>query len=266
MRALPLAIGCCAQAADLPAVASTPGLDYIELPVATALMGGDGAFDQLAGSLRRSRLGARAANVFLPATLKVVGPGSSTEMLAEYTSTALERAQTLGIELLVFGSGGSRMVPAGFSRERALDQLEAAVRVVDQVASLHGITVALEPLHSDETNLLNSVGESAAFVRDRRLDSVRLVADLWHMECEREDLDALADAGDLVAHAHVAAAERRAPGQGPDRIEEFLSRLQAIGYAGACSIECRWADMAAELPGAVARLRAAAAAAGWQVE
>src|SRR5260370_389961 len=174
-----------------------------------------------------------------------------------------ERACRLRISVLVFGSGASRAVPAGYSRERALKQFEDAVRIVSEQASARGLTLAVEPLSSRETNLLNSVGEAAEFLRHRSLDGVRLVADLWHMECEGEQLGVLDDVGDVIAHAHVAAAERRAAGQAEDRIEEFLTRLRHAGFAGACSIECRWLDLPAELPAAVARVRHAAAAAGW---
>jgi sugar phosphate isomerase/epimerase len=259
-----LSIGCCAGAADLAALEAVPGLDFIELPVARALMGGSAAeFDELAGRLERSPLGSRAVNVFLPAALKVVGPDARPDELADYAATALDRARRLGVEVLVFGSGASRMVPDGFPRDRALDQFEAAVRLVGEQASASGVTLALEPLHSEETNLIATLAEAASFLRDRRLDRVALVADLWHMECEGEALDVLDGLGDMVAHAHVAAAERLAPGRAPDRIEDFLRSLRQSGYDGACSVECRWSDLATEAPAAVARVREAAAAAGW---
>ncbi len=258
-----LAIGCCAGAPDLALIDRTPGLDFIELPVAQTLMGSTEDFEHLVAQLQRSTLIARAANVFLPATLKVVGPEARPDQLSAYASSALERACRLGISLLVFGSGASRFVPTGFSHEHALEQFEDAVRIVGEQASARGVTLAVEPLHSAETNLLNSVGEAAAFLRQRSLDGVRLVADLWHMECEGEELAALDDLGDVIAHAHVAAAERRAPGQATDRIEEFLMRLRHAGFGGVCSIECRWLDLPAELPAAVARVRHAATAAGW---
>jgi sugar phosphate isomerase/epimerase len=265
MNVASLSIGCCAAFSDLTVLEATLGVGFIELPVAKALMGSAGEFEQLVATMERSPLPARAANVFLPATLKVVGPDVRPDQLSAYATTALDRARRLGVGILVFGSGASRMVPAGFPRERALDQFEDAVRVVDEQATSRGVTLAVEPLHSDETNLLNSVGEAAAFLRHRRLDGVRLVADLWHMECEPEDLDVLDGLGALVAHTHVAAAERLAPGQAPDRIESFLRHLRQGGYEGACSIECSWSDLAAELPIAVERVCNAAAAAGWTI-
>ena len=257
-------IGCCADSGDIPALEKTPRLDFIELPVAKALTGSPEEFEQLAAVMEQSNLAARAVNVFLPATFKVVGPDVSADRLSDYAAATLDRARRLGVAVLVFGSGASRAVPAGFPRERAFDQFEEAVRVVNDLASSRGVTVGVEPLHSEETNLLNSVGEAAGFLRDRRLDGVRVVADLWHMQCEDEDLGVLDGLGDLIVHAHVAAAERLAPGQAEDRIEPFLGHLRQSGYRGACSIECKWSDLASELPGAVTRVREAAAAAGWQ--
>src|SRR5258708_26126886 len=210
-----LAVGCCAGSADLAALESTPGIDFIELPIVKSLMGSAGCFEQLARMIDRSSLAARAANVFLAATLKVVGPGVKPDELSAYATTALDRAHRLGVAVLVFGSGASRMVPEGFPRERAMDQFADAVRVVNEQASSHGVTLAVEPLHSKETNLLNSGDEAAAFLPYRRLGGVRLVADLWHMECESEDLNVLDGLGGVIAHAHVAAGERRAPGRGP---------------------------------------------------
>lgn len=258
-------IGCCAGADDLGVLEACAGLDYIELPVARSLTGNENEFESLAGRLRQSRLGAQVVNVFLPATLKVVGPDAKPEQLAEYAARTLARARSLGVSLLVFGSGAARRVPEGFPRASALDQFEEAVRVAHAEASKQGVTVALEPLHSEETNLLNTVREAAAYVHDRRLDGVRVVADLWHMECEGETLDVLDDLAEQIAHAHVAAAERRPPGQAPDHIESFLWRLRQSGFEGDCSIECNWTDLTRELPGAVARVRQAAAAAGWAV-
>jgi sugar phosphate isomerase/epimerase len=258
-----LVIGCCAALEGLPVLEAAPGLDYIELPVAKSLAGTAGEFEDHLVRMRSSNLTALAANVFLPGTLKVVGPEARPDELAQYAATALDRACQIGIALVVFGSGASRMVPSGYSRDRALEELEGAVRLVSDLASARGITLAVEPLHSEETNLINSVAEAVAFVRDRRLDGVRVVADIWHMEREGEQLDVLDDAGGLIAHAHVAADDRRAPGQAPDRIEDFLRHLGAAAYSGACSIECRWTDLARELPAAVARVHQAAEAAGW---
>ena len=88
-------VGCCAGAADLGLLEACDGLDYIELPVAKSLIGDEGEFEALADRLRASRLGVLAVNVFLPATLKVVGPEARLEDLGRYAAQALSRARVL---------------------------------------------------------------------------------------------------------------------------------------------------------------------------
>ncbi|HEX6349635.1 MAG TPA: TIM barrel protein [Candidatus Dormibacteraeota bacterium] len=263
MSSATLEIGCCAGAGDLAVLRETPGVDFVELPVARALMGEPADYGRLVERIGSLGLAVRAANILLPPELKVVGPEADHEQLAAYSATAFDRAARLGIQVIVFGSGRSRSVPPGFELDRALDQFEAAVRLVLGQAVRQGMTLAVEPLHSSETNLLTSLAQSASFLRERDLAGARLTADIWHMLCEGEDLSALAAAADLVAHAHVAAAERWAPGRAPDEIEAFLRCLHDAGYTGACSIECRWSDFPAEVGGAVARVREASVAAGW---
>src|SRR5260370_17096919 len=92
-----LAIGCWAGTSDLALLDTTLGLDFIELPVAKALMGSTDDFEQLVAQLHRSRLIARAANVLLPATLKVVGPETRPDALSAYASPALPRPPPLGL-------------------------------------------------------------------------------------------------------------------------------------------------------------------------
>ena len=62
-----------------------------------------------------------------------------------------------------------------------------------------------------------------------------------------------------------ADLDRHARQDALDRLPAFLGRLRAIGYEGACSIECVWKDFAAEAPAAVAHMRAVAEGAGWAV-
>src|SRR5258708_8778277 len=163
MTARKLPIGCCAGLAGLAVLQARQGLDFIELPVAKALIGGADEFEQLEAALQHSKLAARAVNVFLPATLKVVGPDVREDQLSHYASMALERARRLGVALLVFGSGASRMVPVGFSRDRALEQFADAVRLVKGRASRRSLTVAGEPLHAESTDILNRVAEARKF-------------------------------------------------------------------------------------------------------
>lgn len=261
-------LGCCISTEDQLAVLERAGADYCELPVARAIVPAENgaAFERLAGRLADSAVPARACNVFLPGDLRVVGPDVDAERLDRYVAEALARMVRLGVGVLVIGSGGARNVPDGFERGRALDQFERLLRDVSVRAGERGVTVVLEPLRPQETNLLNTVAESADFLRARDVGPARLLADLYHMREQDEPLSSLAEAADLLAHVHVAGVGRAAPGPDAADLEPFLRELHDVGYPGDCSIECRWEDFASQAPAAMDHLRAAARRAGWGEE
>jgi sugar phosphate isomerase/epimerase len=207
---------------------------------------------------------ALACNVFLPAKLKVVGPEVDADALAGYVETALARMERVGAGVLVVGSGGARAVPDGFDREGALEQFAGFLREVAVRAASHRVTVVLEPLRPQETNLLNTVAESAAFLRERDAGPARLLADLYHMREQGEAMDVLGQTVDLLAHVHVAGVGRGAPAPDAQDIEPFVRARRDAGYAGDCSIECSWKDFAAEAPGALDFMRSVVPAA-WEV-
>ena len=256
-------LGCCISGEDQ--LAALQGwADYCELPVARALMASDEAFERLEAGLAVSSVPARAGNVLLAGERKVVGPEVDSSGLRAYVARALARMERLGIRLLVVGSGAARSVADGFDRDRALGQFEAFLRDVAVRAAGHGVTVALEPLRSQETNLLCTVAESAAFLRERDVGPARLLADLYHMREQQEPLEVLAETVDLLAHVHVAGVARSRPAPDANDLEPFLRRLRQAGFAGDCSIECSWTDYAAEAPRALQHMRAVARRAGWQ--
>lgn len=253
-------LGCCIGD---PALADVirGAADYCELPVASLVMSDD--VEAVGRRLEEAGCSAIAANVFLPGELKIVGAEVDDARVDAYVAEAASRLERLGVRRLVFGSGRARAIPDGFERARALDQLEALVRRAAARMDQHGVTLVIEPLRAAESNVFNTVGEAAAFVRERGLAPARVLADLYHMREEGEGLDALPAAADLLAHTHVAGQERRPPGPGDDDVGGFLRRLHAMGYDGACSIECRWDDFGAQAPAALTYLREEATRAGF---
>ncbi len=254
-------VGCCIADAALLPVLEAARIDYCELPVAR-LAAPDADFDQLTRLLQESAVPPYACNVLLPGELAIVGPAVDEARIAAYLERAMQRLERLGTQVVVVGSGRSRTVPAGFNRRRAADQFEAFLRKASAVAGEHGVVLALEPLRAAETNLVNRVSEGEAFLRERDVDGVRLLADLYHMREEGESLDVLDGCADLLTHVHVAGAGRRPPGPADGDLAEFVTRLRAAGFDAGCSVECHWSDFASEAPGALAHLRAVVEAGG----
>ena len=238
--------GICAppeQAAALAAV----GYDYVEWPLSRTA--GTFSEDEYA-DLRRlaAHLPVRPEtwNVMLPARIMVVGPEADHPALRDYLQVAFARVAELHGVIVVFGSGASRRIPDGFARDVASAQFDAACGIAGEVAQRNGITIAIEPLNRSETNLVNSVAEGAGVVQRVDHSAVRLLSDLYHVTLERESLADTTAAGDVLAHVHVAAPDRRIPrpGHGEVELRDYFQALRAAGYDDRVSIEARWSEIA----------------------
>lgn len=254
-------LGCCVAPEQAATLAAACG-DFAELSVVRAVMGGDddavgAAFARTQEALKAAGLPVRAYNVLLPAELALVGPAAEPQWLDTYLRTAFGRVRQLGGRIVVVGSGQARAIPQGVRQDAGLDQLAATLARMAAVAAEYDLTLALEPLRAAESNVFNTVGESATFLRERGLGDVRLLADLYHMMEEGEPLSALDGCADLLVHVHIADSGRRPPGQGDYPLADFFHHLRESGYAGDCSIECRWADFAAEIGPSLAYARRA---------
>ena len=113
-------VGLCTDDLDK---AKKAGFDYVELPVRSFANLTDEEFANLVTRHKTAGVPTPVGNLFLPGDLKVVGPQIDQKAQMEYVTRAFDRAAKLGLKVIVFGSGGSRKVPDGFSKEEAGKQL-----------------------------------------------------------------------------------------------------------------------------------------------
>jgi sugar phosphate isomerase/epimerase len=259
-------IGLCASALSAQELLAAAPVDYLEEHVQNFLApeGPEDAFAERAARAMGARKPVLVANCFLPVELKCVGDAVDLPRICGWADTAFRRAQSAGIDLIVFGSGGARQLPAGLPQARGFTQFVELLRELAPIAGRHAVTLAVEPLNRFDCNFINTLAEGAETVRAVSHERVRLLVDLYHMLRNGEDPAAIVGAGPLVAHAHIAERETRsAPGVKGDDFRPFLRALRAAGYDRRLSFECSWGDLAAELPAAVAEVRSQLADAGY---
>ena len=247
---------CCGP--DMAATVAAAGFDYFEGTVAGVLQPreSEDAFTKFLVAVRTAGLPCAAVNCFVPGDLKITGPTADLAALEAYVRTACTRGQQVGVQTIVFGSGGARRIPDGFDPAAAHRQIVAFCRMLGPVAQAHGITIAVEPLNRAECNVLTSVRESAELVREVGHPHVRLLVDAYHF---LKDSDSLADvvaAGPLLVHAHVATlSSRLPPGAEPCDFAPFFKALLHGGFHGRMSIESNLPNPAESLPRALALLK-----------
>jgi len=150
--------------------------------------------------------------------------------------------------VIVFGSGGARHRPEGWEVPAAWEQLVAFCSAVGPLAEAHGVTIAVEPLHSGECNILNTLEECAALVGAVSHPRIRLLVDAYHLMREGEPWERIVRHGHLLVHTHLAtAANRRSPGVESCDFRPFFEALRETGYRGRISIESILQDAGTEL-------------------
>jgi sugar phosphate isomerase/epimerase len=258
-------IGVCTSLANAP-ILKAAGCDYLEEGVGGFLTPAEpeDAFAVRLAAARAAGIPIRACNGFLPGALKAVGPEAKPAEILAYAGTAFRRAAAAGFSIIVWGSGESRRIPDGFLRSRAEEQFRSLAREVAAAAATSGVTLVLEPLNAGETNFLNSLAEGAAMVEAVGHPNFRLLADFYHVVRAGESPDDMVRHASLVRHCHIAEKDKRTPpGTAGDDFRPFFRALAKMAYSGRISIECRWDDMKAQLPRALAALNKQMADAQW---
>ena len=238
---------CCDS--SLFAAMKAAGFDYGEMNLTALSAMSDEEYDRVRREVEESGMAAEAFNCFFPGTVRLTGDGVDFAAMEAYAHRALKRAALLGGKIAVLGSGGARRVPDGFDRGVAGAQFLRVLQICGGAAAANGMTLALEPLNRDETNLVTTAEEGAAYVRTANIPAVRLLVDLYHLFRENEPLSHITDAADLLVHVHLARPnrDRKMPeAEDLDTLRAWAETLSAAGYTGRLSLEGRFTDVLQE--------------------
>jgi sugar phosphate isomerase/epimerase len=251
-------VGYCTSVKNI-AAAKAAGFDYIEVGTSEIAAMPDADFDRALQNAKQVGLPVPAANTFLPATLKVTGPATDAEQQLAYVRKALDRVSKLGVQVVVFGSGGARRVPDGFSKDDAFKQLVAFGKRVAPEARARGITIAVEPLRKEETNIINSAAEGLALVEAIGDPNFQLMIDFFHLASEHEDPAIVSRAKDHLRHLHMANPTGRVFPLAWEEFDygPFFTQLRQVGYNRRISVEASTKELSADAPRAIALLRRA---------
>ena len=249
-------IGRCAGPKDLEKSAAQ-GFDYVELPVKELALMTDEAFAAFQAERARIALPTPVGNLLVPPELHLTGPETNPKAQAAYVDKALSRAAAAGLEVVVFGSGGARKVPDGFPQKKAFAQLVAFGKKAGAIAKKYGVTIAVEPLRKQETNIINTAAEGLQLVKAIAHPNFQLMVDMYHMASEHEDPAIIIRAKKHIRHFHIANPEgRRFPLDAKEYdYESFFKAVRAIGYRGGISVEASSDDPSKDAPRTIALLR-----------
>ncbi|MFO7320754.1 MAG: sugar phosphate isomerase/epimerase family protein [Chloroflexota bacterium] len=142
--------------------------------------------------------------------------------------------------------------------------LHAHLRTLEDFADAMDVELYVEPVNRYETHFLNRLDQASMITRRLNHPRVKIVADLFHMALEEDDIVAAIRAnGDQIGHVHLADSNRRLPGQGRTDFAAAAQALREVGYDGWAAYEVgdpgdnapRAAQYLADLPASLNLLR-----------
>jgi hydroxypyruvate isomerase len=178
-------------------------------------------------------------------------PGRQQEFL-DNLDVVLDIGARLGCRRfnLLYGNRLEGAYKAEAQDELATENLTAAARAVQQA----GAVVLIEPLSGAPQYPLRTSGDVAGVLGRLPGDcagAVRLLADVYHLSVNGEDIPATLDrVHPLIGHVQIADVPgRHEPGTGTADLDGWVARLRQLGYQGPIGLEyAPLATTAAGLP------------------
>jgi len=224
---------------DAFAKAQQWGFDYFEPGAAAIAAMSEPAFASFRELVLASRIRCPSFNSLIR-TLRVVGADAGLDPVSLYLDSTLDRCRQLGGRIAVWGSAGSREVPAGFSHDEAWRQIKVFLSRAGDIAKAKQMVIAIEPLRRQESNIVNTGAEALRLVHEVNHPHVKMIIDYYHLRAEQEDLEIMRQAREHIVHLHFANPNGRRWPKLPDEDAEyqrFFQLLKQINYSGGLSIE-----------------------------
>jgi sugar phosphate isomerase/epimerase len=140
--------------------------------------------------------------------------------------------------VMVFGSPAQRAATGGATREEATRRFRDGLAGVAAHAAARGVRILVEALPANQCDVVQSLDEAAAIVREVDNPALRTMFDSHNAVFESEPHAALVDRHfDLVHHVHVNETDGKHCGQGDYDFKPVLAVLARRGYRGWISLE-----------------------------
>ena len=166
------------------------------------------------------------------------------EKILDCCKKNFEIANALGGKYCVFGCGWLRKTPEGADKAETEKRFAFVLSKTAELAFGYGVTMILEPLCKEETDVINTLEEGLRLCRGANIKNLGCLVDFYHFYKNGEDLsvfDTLKE-GEL-RHVHLARPDddRAAPTEADRKaLTLWANKLKDVGYNERISLECRW--------------------------
>jgi D-psicose/D-tagatose/L-ribulose 3-epimerase len=140
--------------------------------------------------------------------------------------------------VMVFGSPQQRSTTGGITRAEATRHYIDGLAEVAPQATARGVTVLVEALPANQSDVVQTLAEAAAIVREIASPAVQTMFDVHNAVDETEPAGVLVDRYfDLIRHIHVNEMDGRHCGTGTYDFQPLFETLRRRAYTGWISLE-----------------------------
>jgi D-psicose/D-tagatose/L-ribulose 3-epimerase len=143
-----------------------------------------------------------------------------------------------GNGVIVFGSPKQRSTTGGMTSRHATDLFTHGLAYSAPHAESRGVTLLVEALPISQSDVVNSLAEAAAIVKQIGSPAVQTMFDVHNAVDEKESgAELVRRYASHIRHVHVNEPDGSEPGMGNYDFALLLQALADVGYAGWVSVE-----------------------------
>ena len=232
---------CCGTDENTVKTVTEIGYRYIETGIA-GFIENRAALDRTLRTLDKYKIRCEVGQHSFPGEYDPSGSQSkeALEKIREYMYKLMLSASDLNISVLVMGAGGARVLPSPDKYENVIAQMaEICKYAISPALDEFGVIFALEGLRQNETPIIHRTDESVKVARAADVPNVKVMADLYHVIGEGENLADFKNYKGYIRHAHIGKPQPRVmPSQGDGYdYKPFFEALRSANFNGRMSVE-----------------------------
>jgi sugar phosphate isomerase/epimerase len=180
-----------------------------------------------------------ACNGLVPPNFRLTGPDVNFDEIREFAEKSFAKLAKLGVKMLVCGSSKAKIVPEGFDFDEAMAQLVKVTQIFAEAAEKNGQKVCIEPLRTEECNIINTAEDSVKLAKDTGMTNVGGHVDYYHLMQNGEKMSKLEGLAKDIMHTHIASPCKRTIPTADDGADykQFFDYLRKGGYDATVSFE-----------------------------